>query len=108
MKPTLRRNGKHMATVMVTHYIDGDMLARALAVTLYESSTLEDDFDEDARITKAAAEEAVRNHLFYRGEELLEYWSEQVCDPKAAWAWSVRRIRELWPEMAEGLSEDLP
>jgi hypothetical protein len=105
MKPTLRRNGKHMITLAVTHILDGREVAAILAMEKYGELT---DFggDEDGvrDLGKGEAEAKVRDHLYYFGTSRLEFVSDylgvQSDDAQErALQWGSRQVRLHWPTM---------
>jgi hypothetical protein len=106
LRPTLRRSGKHMATVSVSWHLDGDQLASIISLECWfdvsDAGQRED--DELETLTKKRAEAAVRDHLWNHALSRLDFWSDYMTtadedEQERASAWAVREVRRLWPEM---------
>jgi hypothetical protein len=105
-RPTLRQDGQKRTTLYVDFHLSGWELAAALALSSYDQVTEFGDHPE-ARITQAAAEKRIREHLAYEGFGVLGYWQEKQGDSyRDAWAWAVRELRRLFPEQAAGLTDE--
>lgn len=104
LKPTLRKDGHHHATILVGFYPDADMAVQALAAHADREGW---DLDE-IRVTKAATErilhDAYRNH----GEgaeqhfvDELQFAGDEKRTGKELLAWARLTIGQLWPEWKE-------
>ena len=74
MKPTLRRNGKRMATLRTTHHLDRD---EAVGALLSIWSGILPDEEQLAAYTKAEVGRLIRAELWLRGAD--------------SWTWSADR-----------------
>lgn len=98
-KATLRRSGKHMVTVSVTHHLEAHDVARLLITRTYGGCP--------EAMTRAEAEKAIREQLGYRGMDGLTDWSENLDETEVegqrSWARLVmgRYFPELLPELPE-------
>lgn len=105
MKSTLRRNGAHWITTKVTHHLQGDDVARILAVDAWYDIT-DDGQNPDAQVSRARAEEAIRAELSARGSDGTMDWAERISsdedEVEAARDWAVAQVRRLWPDMTVG------
>jgi hypothetical protein len=106
LRPTLRRNGKHMATISVSWNLDGDQLAGIVALECWaEVSAFGERADEDlASLTKGRAEKEIRDHLWSYGMARLDFWSDYMNtsdedELARASAWAAREVCRLWPEL---------
>lgn len=100
MKPTLRRNGKHMVTVKATHHIDSDTIASILA------KAVEADIDDDGqlilpRLSRAAAEQMIRRFLADHGNEGWWMWEDALDADEVGerGRWAAATVRRLWPAL---------
>ena len=100
IKPTLRQNGKHMATITVKRHIDGELIAACLAH--FEYFNWRDDVGEDGELgmlTKREVEVSVREAIRYSGLSWVDEMKDSL-DWEEAFAWGMRHVRKYWPEMA--------
>jgi len=102
MKPTVRRNGKHMITVRVEHHLDGQEVAAVLADAMVGETD-----DAVTFTTRAAVSRVVREHVHRNGDGYLPYLAEHHGDD----AWDLfypqacTIVRRLFPEWRDEIPE---
>lgn len=98
-RPTLRRNGKRAITVRVQFHLDADHVAGILGRRYLAFG--------DHDLTRAQADEAVRNHLHLYGTDHQGLSDAAFPDEiDATRAYARRQIERLFPDMLSDLSEE--
>lgn len=98
MKPTLRRNGKHMLTVRPRFDLSRHDAAAILAIEDENAALMGEDTPFHS---PAAALGAIRDHLSRYGRERLDWYSDHITDrdPDEALAAAEEILNRWgWPE----------
>lgn len=103
MKATLRRNGKHMITTRTTHHLDRLTLTNLLIVAAWFDVSDLGRAEEVRDLTRAEAETAIRDELYYAGVYRADYAEDHAgiqseIEGDRARAWAERQVGRLWPE----------
>lgn len=105
MKPTRRRNGRHMVTVRIEHSLDGEEVASVLAAVLVGEGDLDGSWWDKASIMTS-----VKEWLGTNGEGDVPYIAERMgLDAwSVMWEAAARRVRHAFPEWLDEVSEQVP
>lgn len=95
IRPTRRRSGTQMATLLIKHTVDAN------DVTAIVADDVQIDDPESVPTSRAQVERLVRQWLHRDGDESLHYVSERHADEwPERWALAAEAIERIFPEWA--------